>query len=70
MHRRAIVGTLIGATLGSATLVPLRSLSGATTEQPVKPLVSDDRRKSRFPNVPLRTHENQEVRFYDDLIKD
>jgi len=23
----------------------------------------------RFPNVPLRTHENQSVRFYDDLLK-
>lgn len=28
-----------------------------------------ERRRNRFVNVVLRTHENQEVRFYDDLIK-
>ncbi len=70
MHRRAVLGTLIGATLGSATLVPLRTPSGATVEKPVTHPAPDDRRRNRFPNVPLRTHENQEVRFYDDLIKD
>ena len=70
MHRRAVLGTLIGATLGSATLVPLRAPSGSTAEKPVKHPASDDRRRSRFPNVPLQTHEHQEVRFYDDLIKD
>ena len=70
MHRRAVLETLLGATLGSVTLVPLRSLSGATTEKPVKHLAPDDRRRSRFPNVPLQTHEHQEVRFYDDLLKD
>jgi len=70
MHRRAVLGTLIGATLGSATLVPLRAPSGSTAEKPVKHPISDDRRRSRFPNVPLQTHEHQEVRFYDDLLKD
>jgi protein SCO1 len=70
MNRRAVLGTLIGATLGSAILVPLRSPSGSTTEKPVKYTAPDDRRRSRFPNVPLQTHEHQEVRFYDDLIKD
>ena len=69
MNRRAVLGTLIGATLGAATLAPLRSPSGSTTEKPVKHTAAD-RKRSRFPNVPLRTHENQEVRFYDDLIKD
>jgi protein SCO1/2 len=28
------------------------------------------RRRNRFRNVPLITHEGQEVRFYDDLLKD
>ena len=69
MQRRAVLGTLIGATLGAATLVPLRSPSGSPTEKPVKH-PAGDRRRSRFPNVLLRTHEDQEVRFYDDLIKD
>ena len=27
-------------------------------------------RQKRFPNVPLLTHTGQEVRFYDDLLKD
>lgn len=27
-------------------------------------------RRHYFPNVALRTHENKEVRFYDDLLKD
>lgn len=27
------------------------------------------RMEDHFPNVVLRTHENQEVRFYDDLVK-
>lgn len=70
MHRRAVLGTLIGATLGAATLVPLPSPSGSTTEKPGKYPAVADRRRSRFPNVPLHTHENQEVRFYDDLLKD
>ena len=26
-------------------------------------------RRSRLPNVPLRTHEGKTVRFYDDLIR-
>jgi protein SCO1 len=70
MNRSAVFVTLIGATLGSATLVPLRAPSGSTTEKPVKHTAATDRRRSRFPNVPLHTHENQEVRFYDDLLKD
>ncbi|MCZ7625801.1 MAG: SCO family protein [Candidatus Methylomirabilis sp.] len=31
--------------------------------------VAEARRRRRFPNVVLRTHENTAVRFYDDLIK-
>ena len=26
--------------------------------------------KSRFPNIQLYTHDNEAVRFYDDLVKD
>ena len=70
MHRRAVLGTLIGAPLGAATLLPLQAPPGATTEQPSPHAAPDDRRRSRFPNVSLQTHEHQEVRFYDDLLKD
>src|SRR5512138_2948404 len=31
---------------------------------------AESRRRSRFPNVVLRTHEAAAVRFYDDLLKD
>jgi len=70
MHRRAVFGTLIGATLGAATLVPLHAPSGSTLEKPVTHPAAADRRRSRFPNVPLQTHAHQEVRLYDDLLKD
>ena len=29
-----------------------------------------ERRRNRFPNVTLTTHEGQQVKFYDDLLKD
>ena len=31
---------------------------------------SGDSVASRFPNILLRTHEDEPVRFYDDLVKD
>ncbi|MBI2884542.1 MAG: SCO family protein [Candidatus Methylomirabilis oxyfera] len=37
----------------------------------VREMTADERRRRRrFPNVVLRTHENKAVRFYDDLVKD
>lgn len=70
MHRRAFFGGLIGATLGSVALDSLPAPPGLTGEKSVKYATKADRRRARFVNVALRTHENTEVRFYDDLIKD
>jgi protein SCO1/2 len=64
--------------LGLAALTPLAGglLAGgsavadptATTQTPATP--RQRIRQRYFPNVVLRTQDNQEVRFYDDLIKD
>src|SRR5207245_6181111 len=43
---------------------------GSVEEKSAKRATAADRRRSRFLNVVLRTHENKEVRFYDDLLKD
>jgi protein SCO1/2 len=70
MNRRAFFGGLIGATLSSVSLVPRRAPSYSDQATTVKPLSRTDRRRNHFLNVPLRTHEDREVRFYDDLLKD
>lgn len=71
MNRRGFLAGLIGATLGSAALTSLPSPSGSRGERSDKrAATSAERRRSRFLNVVLRTQENQEVRFYDDCVKD
>jgi protein SCO1/2 len=42
-------------------------LTGGLSRATVSP--REGIRDRYFPNVPLRTHENKKVRFYDDLIK-
>jgi protein SCO1/2 len=49
----------------------------ALPERPDRPeksayagISSEERRRNRFLNVPLTTHEGRQVRFYDDLIKE
>lgn len=71
MNRRGFLAGLIGATLGSAALTSIPSPSGSMGERADKrAATSAERRRNRFLNVVLRTHENKEVRFYDDLVKD
>lgn len=41
--------------------------SGSSVQQPAAPLAGVG--GTRFPNVPLLTHEGREVRFYDDLVR-
>jgi protein SCO1/2 len=41
--------------------------SGSSLQQPAAPLAGVG--GTRFPNVPLLTHEGREVRFYDDLVR-
>lgn len=67
-RRRFLGGLAAGATLGSAALASIVSDSAPSGEKSAGGIAAGD--GSRFPNVVLRTHENQEVRFYDDLIKD
>jgi protein SCO1/2 len=76
MNRRQFLGGLAAATLGAAGLVSLSDRPD-TTNPPVsggkKTFLADssaERRRRRFLNVVLRTHEGREVRFYDDLLKD
>ena len=60
MQRRNFLG------LGLTPLALARP-ARATPEKPMPP--SHASRTGSFPNVPLVTHENREVRFYDDLIR-
>ncbi|NJD69513.1 MAG: SCO family protein [Candidatus Methylomirabilota bacterium] len=73
----SLTGTLIGSTIiGSTSPAPPPSPSegegdgwGHADRCPPSMTVAEARRRRRFPNVVLRTHENTAVRFYDDLIK-
>ena len=66
MNRRAFVITA-GAAVAALPFIP--HLSGAPAFQ-ARALTPEQRRRKAFPNVTLRTHDGQEVHFYDDLLKD
>ena len=57
----SVVAALVATPVGAA------NLSGLRTK---KEDAGSIRRRNRFPNVPLLTHEGKLVKFYDDLIKD
>jgi protein SCO1 len=66
---------LKGAAVATAGIAGIAVLS-TVTESPDAPkkgsftvMSSAERRRNRFLNVPLTTHEGREVRFYDDLIR-
>jgi protein SCO1 len=67
MNRRAFVAIAGGAVAVSPLLPSFQSSGSAFRPQSVTPA---ERRRRAFPNVTLRTHEGDEVRFYDDLLKD
>ena len=67
MNRRAFV-TTAGVALAAAPFLP-RFQSSESAFEP-QSLTPAERRRRAFPNVTLRTHEDTEVRFYDDLLKD
>ena len=69
MNKRAFIKLSGSATLGAASLVtlPVGAIDLALLSPAEKAAVS--RRRNRFPNVPLLTHEGKLVNFYDDLIK-
>lgn len=74
MKRRDFLTGLAGAAIGSVALaLPLSipgSSIGSAGRRRIKEEDRAERRRARFVNVVLRTHEGKEVRFYDDLIKD
>lgn len=49
-----------------ATTIP----DSAATREAKPPVRSQGKVSDRFPNTLLYTHDNQTVRFYDDLVKD
>ncbi len=65
MKRRAFIATT-GAGIMALPFIPHFSPEPALQAGPVSP---EERRRRAFPNVVLRTHEDKEVRFYDDLVK-
>ncbi|WP_139556792.1 SCO family protein [Methylotetracoccus oryzae] len=77
ISKRAFLTRLAGVSAGVAavTAVPLALAKTADALQPelshpAKRLSADERRRNRFPNVPVVDHEGNTHRFYDDLIKD
>jgi len=67
MSRRAWLGMAGAAAVGGGlSLLPqAQQEAGAATLTPRERM-----RERNFPNVVLTTHEGEQVRFYDDLIKD
>src|SRR5437773_1740150 len=68
MNRRGFLQNLAGLTVASAIPGLVPAATGAIEENSEEARAR--RRRGRFVNVALRTHEDKEVRFYDDLIKD
>ena len=67
MSRRAWLGMAGAATaLGAVGLPPLQRESRAASSLPPRELIQ----RRNFPNIALTTHEGEQVRFYDDLVKD
>lgn len=70
MKRRAFL-TSMGVSLiqtVQTVMAARESLADQQTEKPMQ-ATANGPSASRFPNVPLTTHEGTEVRFYQDLIK-
>lgn len=72
MNKREFLRNAAGASLGVAAL----AVSPTSDAKPKKAGLTKrhqsaaERRKNKFVNVPLVTHEGKIVRFYDDLVKD
>ena len=56
-----VCGVMVAAVAGGAR--PVTSAAGQAQSAP------SSRLARHFPNVPLRTQDNRDVRFYDDLVK-
>jgi protein SCO1/2 len=70
MDRRHFLAGVAAATLGAAGLVSVESPIAPPEKKRFAGRSAEERRRSRFLNVTLTTHEGKQVRFYDDLVKD
>jgi len=69
MDRRHFLGVTATAALGLAALSTLPGSPDRPEKNGYAGVSSEERRRNRFPDVPLVTHEGRNVRFYSDLIK-
>lgn len=69
MDRRHFLGVTATAALGLAVYSALPERSDRPEKSGYSGISSEERRRNRFLNVALTTHEGREVRFYDDLLK-
>lgn len=70
MDRRQFLGSIAAATLGAAGFAALPAVADTAAGRKYVEIPAAERRRRRFLNVALTTHEGKMVRFYDDLIKD
>jgi len=69
MDRRHFLGVTATAALGIAALSTLPGSPDRPEKNGYADTSSKERRKNRFLDVPLVTHEGRRVRFYSDLIQ-
>jgi protein SCO1/2 len=72
--RREALGWLAAGVAAAAAAPAAAAITAAApTSMPIAPDRTPEARAARmrryFPNVPLRTHDGRNVRFYDDLVK-
>lgn len=70
MERGVFVRGMLGTPLVAATLASLPARPESAAKAPFGIATPEARRRSRFPNMALTTHEGKTVRFYDDLVQD
>ncbi len=70
MNRRHFLGGVASAVVGMAALASIPGPSPLPEKGGFADTPPGERRRNRFVNVPLTTHEGRNVRFYDDLLKD
>lgn len=70
MNRRRFLGGVASVAVGIAALSTIPGPHDTASAPRFADTPPGERRRNRFVNVPLTTHEGRDVRFYDDLIKD
>lgn len=70
MNRRRFLGLTGAATLSAVTGATLAPRPETDPSAGVRVTSRGGGRSTRFPNVPLLTHDGAAVRFYDDLVRD